>query len=79
MGDLRRVERRGLMGWWKDVSIAMARRVVRRVVVTRATRENGLYVLDSFFDRHLKGLESRTCGGNVAQGKGKERARRQGT
>ena len=60
------------------MSIAMARRVVRRVVVMRARRENGLYVLDWFLDRHLKGLESHTCGGSAAQGKGKERGHRQG-
>ena len=50
MGDLRRVERRGLFGWWKDVSIAIARRVVRRVVVVRARRESFLYVLIWGFD-----------------------------
>lgn len=65
MGDLRRVERRGLVGWWKDVSIAMARRVVRRVVVVRARRENCLYVLVWLFDRRSRGLENRTCGGSA--------------
>ena len=61
------------------MSIAMARRVVRRVVVVRARRENGLYVLVWFFDRRLRRLESRTCGGSAVQGKGRERGRRQGT
>lgn len=66
VGDLRRVERRGLVGWWNDVSIAMARRVVRRAVVMRARRENGLYVLVWVLDRRWRGLEKsylrRKCG-----------------
>ena len=59
--------------------MATASRVVRRVVVVRARRENGLYVLVWFFDWRSKGLESRTCGGSAVQGKGKERGYRQGT
>ena len=65
MGDLRRVETRGLFGWWKDVSIAMARRVVRRVVVVRARRESFLYVLTWVFDSVRGSRESylrRKCG-----------------
>ena len=45
---------------------------MRRVVVVRARRESGLYVLVWCFDRLSRGLESHTCGGSAVQGKGKE-------
>lgn len=65
MGDLRRVARRGLVGWWKDVSIAMARRVVERAVAVKARRESCLYMLVWGVGRRSRILKSRTCGGSA--------------